>query len=187
MVVVATSNGVSTNRTFYQIHEDLNGNSQVNVCYRTINLHVKNRFIYFVSDPPHIVKTTGNCLYDSGDEKQTQYMWNDEKYLIPQHVASMYFTDAKSPLKVLPKITYDHISLTPYLVMRVDLAAKILSSTMASVLTHHGRNELSGISKYCDTIDQFFDCMNVWSVSDNTRKCKDKVAPYTDIDDERFD
>ena len=89
--------------------------------------------------------------------------------------------DAESPLKVLPKITYDHISLTPYSVMRVDLAAQILSSTMASVLSHHGGNELSGTSKYCDMIDKFFDCM---SVSEHIRKHKNKVAPYTATDDE---
>ena len=54
----------------------------------------------------------------------------------------MYFMDAESPLKVLLNSTYDHISFTPYLVMRVDLAAQILSSTIASVLTHHVVNEL---------------------------------------------
>ena len=64
------------------------------------------------------------------------------------HIARLYFMDAESPLKVLPKITYDHISLTPYSVIRVDLAAQILSSTMVSVLSHHGGNELSGTSKY---------------------------------------
>ena len=99
----------------------------------------------------------------------------------------MYFMDAESPLKLLPNITFDHISLTPYSVMRVDLAAQILSSTMASVLSHHGGNELSGTSKYCDMTDQFFDCMNVQSVSEHIRKHKNKVAPYTNIDDERFD
>ena len=67
--------------------------------------------------------------------------------------------DAESPLKVLPKITYDHISLTPYSVIRVDLAAQILNSTMVSVLSHHGGNELSGTSKYWDMIDNF---LTVW-------------------------
>ena len=68
--------------------------------------------------------------------------------------------------------------------MRVDLAAQILSSTMASVLSHHGGNELSGTSKYCDMIDKF---LTVRSVSEHIRKRKNKVAPYTAIDDERFD
>ena len=88
-------------------------------------------------------------------------MWNGGKSLLWQHIARIYFLDAESTWKVLPKIAYDHISLTPYSVMRVDLAAKILSSTMASVLTDHGGKELSGTSKY----HQFFDCMSEWSVS----------------------
>ena len=137
-VIAATSDGASTNKRFYRMHKDLDGNSQLDVCYRTINLHAKNRFIYFVNDPPHLVQTARSCLYHSGDGKQTRYMWNDGKYLLWQHITRMYFMDAESPLKVLPKITYDHISLTPYSVMRVDLAAQNLSSTMASVLTHHG-------------------------------------------------
>ena len=94
-------------------------------------------------------------------------MWNNGKYLLWQHTARRYFMDAERLLQVLPKITYDHISLTQYSVMKVDLAAQILSSTMASVLTHHGGNELSGTSKYCEKIDQFFDYMNVGSVSEH--------------------
>ena len=35
-------------------------------------------------------------------------------------------------------------------------------------------------------IDNFFDCMNVRSVSKHIRKHKNKVAPYTAIDDEQF-
>ena len=70
--------------------------------------------------------------------------------------------------------------------MRVDLVAQILSSAMASVLTHHGGNELSGTLRYCNMTNQFFDCMNVRGVDEHIRKRKDKVAPYTDIDDERF-
>ena len=113
-------------------------------------------------------------------------MWNDGKYLLWKHTAGMYCKDAESHLKALSKITYDHIILTPYLVMSVDLAAQILSSTMTSVLNHHGGNELSHTSKYCDIIDQFFDCMNVRIVSEHIRKRKKKVAPYTAVDDERL-
>ena len=114
-------------------------------------------------------------------------MWNDGKYLLWKHIARMYFKDAESHLKALSKITYDHVSLTPYLVMRVDLAAQILSSTMFSVLTNQGGNELSGTSKYCDMIYQFFDCVNIQSVSEYIQKCKNKVGPYTAIVGDRFD
>ena len=113
-VIATTSDGASTNRRFYRMHKDLDGNSQSDVCYQTINLYGKKRFIYFITDPPHLVNTVRNCLHHSGDGKQTRYMWNDGKYLLWQKIAGMYFMDAESPLKVLPKITYDHISLTPY-------------------------------------------------------------------------
>ena len=54
--VIATTSG-GANRRFYRMYKDLDDNSQSDVCYRTINLYAKNRFIYFVSDPPHLVKT----------------------------------------------------------------------------------------------------------------------------------
>ena len=113
------------------------------------------------------LKAAKYYLYHSRDGKQTRYKWNGEKSLLWQHIARIYFMDAESPLKVLSKITYDHISLTTYSVMRVDLPTRILSSTMASVLTHQGGNKLSGTANNYDMTDQFFDFMNVWSVSEH--------------------
>ena len=72
--MIATSpDGASTNKRFYRMHKDLDDNSQSDVFYRTKNLYAKNRFIYFVSDPPHLVKTARNCLCHSGYGKQTRY------------------------------------------------------------------------------------------------------------------
>ena len=67
--VIATTSG-GANRRFYRMYKDLDDNSQSDVCYQTINLYAKNRFIFFVSDPPHLVKTARNCLYHSGDENK---------------------------------------------------------------------------------------------------------------------
>ena len=46
--------------------------------------------------------------------------------------------DADNAIKLLLTISFDHIKLTPYSVMRVNLAAQVLSSTMANVLLHYG-------------------------------------------------
>ena len=44
-------------------------NPDVNVTYRTINLYsLEKRFIYFVSDELHLVKTSCNCLSDSDSD-----------------------------------------------------------------------------------------------------------------------
>ena len=82
-MIAATSDGTSKNRRFYQMDKDFDDNSQSDVCYRTINLYAKNRFIYSVSEPPQLVKTARNCLYHSGDGKQTRYMWNDGIQKVP--------------------------------------------------------------------------------------------------------
>ena len=57
----------STNRILYRMYKDLDGNSQPDVCYRTINVFGKKPFICFLSDPPHLVKAARNYLYHSGD------------------------------------------------------------------------------------------------------------------------
>ena len=64
-VVASTSDGASPNRRLYRMHKALDDNADGEGCYRTINLYAPNRYIYFFSDAPHLIKTTRNCLYSS--------------------------------------------------------------------------------------------------------------------------
>ena len=72
----------------FKIHFDItfddNINPDVNVTYRTRNLHslYEKRFIYFISDLPHLSKTTWNCLYISGSGKYTRYMWKNGMFFM---------------------------------------------------------------------------------------------------------
>ena len=72
-VIAATSDGASPNRKFYRLHKGLDDAPGKDVCYRTINLHARHRYIYFFSDAPHLVKTTRNCLHHSGSGRCTRY------------------------------------------------------------------------------------------------------------------
>ena len=103
---------------------------------RLLTIHV-----YFFSDAPHLIKTTRNCLAHSGSGKCTKLMWNNGLYIMWTHIAQMFYNDADNGLKLLPKITSDHINLTPYSVMRVNLAAQVLSASMAAVLKRFGPPE----------------------------------------------
>ena len=47
--------------------------------------------------------------------------------------------------------------------MTVKYAVQVLSSTMATVITHHGPPEASETAKFCKMMDSFFVCMNVRS------------------------
>ena len=185
-VIGTCCDGASPNRRFFRLHKEIDGGANKDVVYRTVNLYSPDRFIYFFSDAPHLVKTARNCLYNSGFGLSTRYMWNDGDFIIWQHIIQLYNDDLENGLKLLPRITADHIRLTSYSVMRVNLAAQILSSSVSSVLQNFGSPGSSGTSKYCQMFDQFFDCLNVRSLEEYKRKRKPMLAPYTDIGDARF-
>jgi len=113
-------------------------------------------------------------------------MWNNGQFILWQHISQMFYQDVDNGLKLLPKITYDHINLNSYSVMRVNLAAQVLSATMAAVLKTFGPAEAAATSKFCEMVDGFIDCVNVRSTAEHQRKRKPFLAPYTSLEDERF-
>ena len=57
-VLAATCDGASCNRKLFQMH-----NPKEKLVYKTINVYSPDRHpIYFISDPPHLIKTLRNCL-----------------------------------------------------------------------------------------------------------------------------
>ena len=50
-------------------------------------------------------------------------MWNSGFFILWSHISQIYNEQLQSGLKFVPKLTCDHINLTPYSVMRVNLAA----------------------------------------------------------------
>ena len=57
-------------------------------------------------------------------------------------------------LKLIPKLTLEHVQLNPYSIMKVHLATQVLSESVSNTL----------INYYPDTskfMDMFFDCLNV--------------------------
>ena len=61
-------------------------------------------------------------------------MWNSVFFLLWSHISQIYDEQLQSGLKFVPKLTCDHIHLTPYSVMRVNLAVQVLSDTVGNVL-----------------------------------------------------
>ena len=68
-VIAVTLNGASSNRKLFRMHwhltQDDDMNPETDVTYRTRNLFsgTENRFLYFISDVPHLLKTAQNCLH----------------------------------------------------------------------------------------------------------------------------
>ena len=165
-VVAATCDGASANRKFFRMHFGLTHDDELNantdVVYRTINFFSEDkRYIYFISDPPHLLKTARNCLNNSGSGKGTRFMWNGGLFLIWNHISDIFLEDQECGLQLLPKITYEHVYLTPYSVMNVRLAAQVLSTTVSKVLSNYGPADAAGTAEFCLMFDRFFDIMKM--------------------------
>ncbi len=95
-------------------------------------------------------------------------MWNGCD-MIWKHISALYYADLDQGLHQLPKITPDHINLTSFSKMKVNLAAQVFSGTVALARRRF-----------------YIDCLNVRSTSEHTRKRNDFLAPYFSPDDQRF-
>ena len=186
-VVAATSDGASSNRKFIKLHKAISGDHSRDITYCIWNMYAPHRYIYFIADAPHLLKTARNCLYNSGSGKMSRYLWNQGQHLLWTQIYSFVKQDISCDLRRLPKLSLNHIELNSFSIMRVDLAAQILSSTVANVLSEYGDSFCSATAKYCLMMNNFFDCFNVRSSNEHLYQRNSMVQPYTYKDDDRFE
>ena len=89
-------------------------------------------------------------------------------------------------MKLVPKLKYEHINLTPYSVMNVRLAAQVLSETVGKVLLVTGSAEVAATANLYLMMDKFFDCLNVRNTEEHKIKLKSFLRRYRNINDVRF-
>ena len=85
-VVGVTCDGASPNRSMFRMQLHMTRvadfNADVGVTHRTLNIMAEEkRSIYFISDPPYLIKTARNCLSNSLAGRCTRSMWNNEQLL----------------------------------------------------------------------------------------------------------
>ena len=92
----------------------------------------------------------------------------------------------ESGLKIINKLTSDHVNLTSYSIMRLNLAVQVLGETKGNVLNIFHLEVGAGTGKFCLTMDKLFDCLNVSNTKDDITKWKHFLRPYESIDDVKF-
>ena len=106
------------------------------------------------------MKTLRNAVYHSREHgKGTRELWNGNPILW-RHISQVVHDDSNRSLKLLPKLSQNHIFLTSYSSMTVSYATQILSSSMANVIQNY-YPEFQETATYCQLMDSFFDCCNV--------------------------
>ena len=147
-VLALTCDGASANRRLWKLYSKGRDTSERGVLYKVPNIYAtdQSRFLYFISDPPHLIKTTRNCWANKSRRLEVGYSKFLELYftlemsshnLLPlqcngkfiswDHLKSLYLEDTEAGYgtRRLPKLKYEHIHLTSFSKMRVDLAAQV--------------------------------------------------------------
>ena len=80
-VMAVTSDGVSCNRRLFQLHS-----KKKEIIYKTRNVFSTSKeFIYFICDPPHLLKTIRNCFCSP-----KRNLWVSWLRLMANHYVYMY-------------------------------------------------------------------------------------------------
>ena len=131
---------------------------------------------------------------------------NNGKHILWEHLHYLYeHTQAESGLYIGRRLTYEHIHLTPYSKMKVNLAAQVCVYRIYVYIVFHFQNILQVLSnsvscafemlkkeefletaKFCHMFDRFFDCLNTRRVGEGKEKRKPDLDPYTSDEDTRL-
>ena len=76
-VLALTCDGASTNRRLWNLHCKGRDITEKGVLYKVPNIYAadSSHFLYFVSDPPHLMKTTRNCWANKSRNLQVRCNW----------------------------------------------------------------------------------------------------------------
>ena len=78
-VLALTCDGASANRKFLKLHKS----SGEDMVYKTMNPYAdEDRPVFFISDPPHLIKTVRNCWANSYSHSWTRKLWVKFLHLI---------------------------------------------------------------------------------------------------------
>lgn len=86
----------------------------------------------------------------------------------------------------MKKLKYEHVKLTSYSKMQVDLAAQVMSETVSNALTSTKDKNLEETAKFIQMTDKFFDSLNVTALGNGKAKRKSFQSPYTNSNDFRL-
>ena len=123
--------------------------------------------IFFMADPPHLLKSIRNCLLNNDiilpTIEETEHL--KSKLVSLNHLKLVNQFQKTSNLKLLPGNTDDFFNLSNYKKMRVDMAAKLLSHSAASALYFMNSIgaaplEVTTTAFFCDKVNEWFDILN---------------------------
>ena len=124
--------------------------------------------LYFMADPPHLLKNVRNCLLTQSitlpPAVVTRAQLPSDSVTL-DHVRSLVDLQDNRQLKLAPQLTSAHLSPGQYQKMRVGMAAAVLSHTTATALQFCASlnllsNDVTTTAWFLDLVNRWFDVMN---------------------------
>ena len=158
-IMLACCDGAPENRAFM----NMNGtNASKSKCYNPFS----RKPLFFISDPPHLLKKLRNNIYSSGFKSQnprfTRLLQKNGKYILWDHIYFVYQRDRKRRLYATD-LRRSHVNLDNLSKMRVKLAVDTLSRKVQQDMATH-ENDIT-----TETQEFISMCETLWNVfNDNT-------------------
>ena len=162
-VLFITCDGASPNRNVFHLH----GNGDIFHCTR--NPYSPTRFIYFISDVPHLLNTARNCFSNSMSHRNSHSLWRG-KLISWLHVVDLYRHYCTGVYRLCPKLSENHVQLTCYGVMNVRFAAEVLNSTVANAIEDKYGDHVSETVLFIRQMNKYFDVLNVKNLGEAAQK-----------------
>ena len=102
------------------------------------------------------------------------------------HVVDLFKEHCNGVYRLCPKLTKQHVNLTSYGYMKVNLAAQVLSTTVANALELVYKENTLETVKFIRHMNKFFDIMNTRNFKEALKKKNDNLKPFTAVDDPRL-
>ena len=182
-VLYLCCDGATPNRKFFKLHST--GNAGVHYCDNPFA--EDDRKIYFISDPPHLLKTARNCFSNSHSHRHTRTLWRNGQSLSWMHIVDLFQDHCENSVyRLCPKLTRQHVDLTAFSAMKVNLAAQVFSKTVGLALSYAYGDMVSESAQFVLHMNRWFDLMNTKSLYECVQKRNDDLSPFADPTDERL-
>ncbi|XP_052129086.1 uncharacterized protein LOC127750738 isoform X2 [Frankliniella occidentalis] len=187
-ILALVSDGCSVNRSFISMHTPATQSElHPGLVFDTKNPCSPDRNLYFIADPPHLLKTIRNNFAKSGTGKKcTRLLTKNGEFIVWKTIEKLYLGDADMSLRRCCKLNYQNVYLNGYSCMKVSYAAQVLSNSVAQDLKSRKIPGTSETVTFIKKANDFFDNVNgAWSLQ-GKKTANSRLDPYTSVDDPRF-
>ncbi len=171
--ILAGCDGAAENRAFMMMNNVDEFVSQTNNPFSDLPL-------FFISDPPHIMKKLRNNIYNSGEKhislRYTRYLLLHSKPILWNHIHSAHQRDKHRRI-YSTDLRNAHVQLDSASKMRVKLAVQALNSKVKNDMERHDPIATESTQEF------IANCETLWKVlNDNTPLSSSNDPRMTDLD-----